>query len=468
MKQVDNRETYMALYPKKGFAIETKTVRFTLIRNGIDFAETKQAFNDLVLFYFSVVATHPEGIVKADEHYKIYEGLTIPENAQYPLPFDVPQLFRRAAIKKAIGAYQSWKTNYDKWTNRPKRQKRHRPPVQPRSFNFNPTYYAGMWKEDTGDSILLKIRRDNAWVWIKFQYQGYDFEEDWVKASPTITLKGDKTYLDFTIDKYVPATGGLKKVIQEPGLHICSVDLDLDGNIATCSILESKDNGLVNEISRMTVPSHAKHVSLRKRDLGKVAVAMKKTGVVDRGFASNRFAKISRTERSEGLRIANIIIEFAHRHGCKVIVFEHLGNLKPKRGKYSRRSNTKRAYWLKDKVVQNVRRIAYQRYAILTARVNPKDTSRLCAVDGTEVWRGNHYLPTLLEFCSGYKYGGKCYATVTGWRGNSGLNAARNIGLKFLARQFDQPRLVLERKAQRKSLLPVRVGFDRITSNSGG
>ncbi len=185
------------------------------------------------------------------------------ENARYPLPKDVPQLFRRAAIKKAIGAYKSWKTHYDKWESTATKRRKHRPPLQPRSFNFNPVFYAGMWKDDTGSSIMLKIRRNGTWAWVKFQYQGYDFGADWVKASPTVTLKGKLAHLDFTVEKYILATGGLKTVIQSPDLRICSVDLDLDGNIATCSILESKDNGLVNEISRMTVQGHAKHVSRR-------------------------------------------------------------------------------------------------------------------------------------------------------------------------------------------------------------
>ncbi|MGH2414558.1 MAG: hypothetical protein ACRDEA_12920 [Microcystaceae cyanobacterium] len=149
-------------------------------------------------------------------------------------------------------------------------------------------------------------------------------------------------------------------------------------------------------------------------------------------------------------------------------MFEHLGNFKPSGGKYSRRSNQKRMFWLKDKVVQNVRRIAYQRYAILTARVNPKNTSRLWAQDGTLVWRGNHYLPTLLEFCSEYKCGGKCYVTVTGYRGNSSLNAARNIGLKFLARRFEQPTLALQRKVLLEKAKSVRTGFDKVASEVSG
>lgn len=458
----------MALERKKGYSIESKTARFTLLRDGIDLLSTKTAFNDLVSFYFAVATTHPPDNVRVSDYYKVYEGLTVSQNATYPLPFDAPSVFRRAAIKKAIGAYNSWKSHYDKWLARPPRHNYHRPPVQPRSFNFNPVFYAGMWKEDDGTSILLKIRRDNAWTWVKFAYQSYDFGADWVKASPTVTLKGDKAYLDFTVEKYIPATGGLKTVIQTPELRICSVDLDLDGSIATCSILESDDNGVVEEISRMTVNGHAAHVSRRKRDLGKIARRMRQTGIAHRGFASTRFVKISRRERDEGFRIASVIIEFAHRHDCKVIVFEHLGNLKPKRGKYSRRSNQKRAYWLKGKIVDNVRRIAYQRYAILTARVNPKDTSRLCAVDGTPVFRGEHYLPTLLEYCQPYRYGGKCFATVTGYRGNSGLNAARNIGLKFLARRFEQPTLALQRKVLLEKAKSVKTGFGQVASKVSG
>ncbi|MUG96688.1 hypothetical protein F7734_31850 [Scytonema sp. UIC 10036] len=458
----------MALTRKKGYSIESKTARFTLKRDGIDLDETKEAFNELVSFYFAVVATHPEGTVKVNEYYKVYEGLTLGEKPQYPLPFDAPSVFRRAAIKKAIGAYKSWKTQYDKWSVRPPRHRSHRPPVQPRSFNFNPVFYAGMWKEDTGDSIMLKVRRDRAWIWMKFQYQSYDFGAEWVKASPTVTLKGGQAYLDFTIEKYIPATGGLKTVIGQSDLRICSVDLDLDGHIATCTVLECNDNGVVHEISRMTVPGHTAHVRRRKRTLGRIARKMNQTGSVDKGFASTIFAKISRRERNEGFRISNEIIEFAHRHGCQVIVFEHLGNLKPKRGKYSRRSNQKRAYWLKGKIVDHVRRIAYQRYVILTARVNPKNTSRLCAVNGVEVWRGNHYLPTLLELCQPYEYGGKCFATVTGQRGSSALNAARNIGLRFLSRRFVMPALAVKKAGNVRKAKSVKTGCDRVASKVGG
>jgi IS605 OrfB family transposase len=85
-------------------------------------------------------------------------------------------------------------------------------------------------------------------------------------------------------------------------------------------------------------------------------------------------------------RISRRIVDFAQAAGASILVFEHLGNLRPERGKYSRRANAKRSYWLRGKMV------AYAGYkawnvGIVTCRVNPKDTSRRCARCGAEVAR---------------------------------------------------------------------------------
>ena len=37
------------------------------------------------------------------------------------------------------------------------------------------------------------------------------------------------------------------------------------------------------------------------------------------------------------------LVQFANEHEATILVFEHLGNLKPEKGKYSRRGNSKRA-----------------------------------------------------------------------------------------------------------------------------
>lgn len=162
----------MVLKKRKGYAIETKSLRCKLLRDGIDLTETKVAFNEIVQFYYFVVNTDPTAVdipVIENGGWRFYELLTIGEDARYPLPFECPVQFRRSAIRKAIGAYQSWRANYTRWLNRPQRQKHHKPPVPPRKFNFSPSFDSGVWKEDTGATILLKIRRNGQWVWVKFE-----------------------------------------------------------------------------------------------------------------------------------------------------------------------------------------------------------------------------------------------------------------------------------------------------------
>lgn len=92
-------------------------MRTKLLRNGIDMSETLTAFNEVVEFYYFLINTDPSGLdipVPDNGGWRFYELLTIGEDAQFPLPFDCPSTFRRSAIRKAIGAYQSWRSNYQR------------------------------------------------------------------------------------------------------------------------------------------------------------------------------------------------------------------------------------------------------------------------------------------------------------------------------------------------------------------
>jgi transposase len=71
------------------------------------------------------------------------------------------------------------------------------------------------------------------------------------------------------------------------------------------------------------------------------------------------------------------IVQFAASHGASILVFEHLGNLQPEKGKYSRRGNTKRAYWMKGRIFHYAKYKGWQQ-KIITSRVNPRNTSREC------------------------------------------------------------------------------------------
>jgi len=431
---------------RKGFNIVNKSLRCKLRRDGFDVLETKTAFNEAVFFFFLLVDKHPEGLdipVKDNGGWRYYERLTIGDEPIYPWSKPgFPSPLKRAAIRKAIGAYLSWGSNFQLWKNRPKRRKgfsrmqHHKPPMQPGTFNFSPSFDVGMRKEDDGTSILLKILVKGQWKWVKFHYQSPPSGNEWVKGSPAVVIKGKSVYLTFALEKYIRATGGIKKISTADSYRVCGVDMDLDRHIAIATVLEIDARDNVWEVARHFI-SQTNHVKRRKRDLGLIAQAMRKTGIVEKGFASKRWGKLHRREIEAGRKYARELVEFAHYHGCKILSFEHLTNLKPCKGKYSRRSNQKRAYWLKSRLFIQAKEIAYRDYGILTTRVSPKNTSRLDPW-GNKLWRGNEF-PTLLLLYLEYQPGAFFVANTAGYKTHSGINAARNIGLKAIKRHRTNP-----------------------------
>ncbi|MFB2881920.1 hypothetical protein [Floridanema aerugineum] len=430
----------VVLKGKKGFSITTKSVKAKLERNLVNLQETKDAYNEVVHFYFLLIAEDPLGLTipKTDNGgWRYYEIKTFDDEFIKGLPSP----FKRAAIRQAIGAYESWHSNYQRWLKRPKKMKRHKPPVHPRKFNFNPQYDSGMWKEDDGAFIVLKVLVNGEWKWIKHQYQSPEIESDWVKCSPRVQVKGNSFWLVFPIEKYVPATGGIKKIMSAPKFRTCGIDMDLDKHIAICTVLETNARGESTEVARFFI-NQSRHVVRRKRNLGRIAIKMNQTGIISSGFANQRWQKLSRREVEFSRDVSRLIVEFARHWQVQVISFEHLGNLRPQRGKYSRRSNQKSAYWLKSKVYEQVKRIAFQDYGMLVTRVNPRDTSRL-SPDGIPVWRGNQFPSSILEFLE-YQSGANLVATPDGYKAHSGLNAARNIALKAIKRNLPEATLKLK------------------------
>lgn len=433
----------MSLTRKKGFGIATKSVSYKLKRVGFDFLETKKYFNEIVEFYFMVINTSPKGLLDPNSRIKQqdgkpktvnmhYEALTIWDECPFPIPFNgCPSPLRRAAIKKAIGAYSSWHTNYQIWKNRPKRYKHHKPPVQPRQFNFSPQFYAGMSKDLNGNEIVLKLLIKGKWKWVKFTFIGRKLSNEWEYASPTVVVKNGDAYINFPVEKYVRATGGIKHQVESGSIRVLGIDLDLDNHSAILSVLELKDNQ-VREIARRFIKS-SNGMNLRKRDLGQIAQRMRKTGTIHSGFSFKKWEKIRNREKDMGHQIAREIINYAQGYGCKVISFEHLKKLRPSRAKYSRRSNQKRSYWLKDKIYQNVKVGAYNDYAILTTRINPRNTSRLDPWK-QPVTRRNYIPKTLQPNNLEYNPGANWVKSANGYTAHSGINAARNIGIKAINR----------------------------------
>jgi len=114
-------------------------------------------------------------------------------------------------------------------------------------------------------------------------------------------------------------------------------------------------------------------------------------------------------------------------------VFEHLAHFKPEKGKYSRRANSKRSYWLRGKIFNYSKYKAWNE-GIVTTRVNPRNTSRDCARCGALVARYDAGKPA-----QGYTPGApQVYCPSCQMRGNADRNASRVIGKRLLARYQQQ------------------------------
>lgn len=425
---------------QKGFSIATKSVKAKLTRNSFDLQETKVAYNEVVNFYFLLVAEDPQGIsipLKDNGGWRYYELIT----QCHAFVNGFPSPLKRAAIRQAIGAYSSWSSTYRKWLNRPKRERHHKPPVYPRIFNFNPQYDSGMWKEDDGFSIVIKILVEGSWRWIKHQYQCQDIVGEWIKGSPRIQVNGSKLSIVFPLEKYVLATGGIKGIMSKSTFRTCGVDMDLDKHIVIATVLETNDRGETTEIARHFI-NQSRHVVRRKRNLGHIAIKMRQTRIVNKGFAATFWDKLSAREVEYSRSVSRELVEFAKYWKAQIISFEYLKNLRPSKAKYSRRSNQKRDYWLKGKVYNQVKRIAYQDYAILTTCVSPRDTSRLSPW-GDLVARGKAFPTDLLSF-SAYQNGAALVSLPNGYKAHSGINAARNIALKAIKRNLPEAALNLK------------------------
>lgn len=466
----------MVLKREKGYHQVTKTLVSKIKPLKEEYlTATRQLFNDTVRFYVDIYHQQPNlASVKSDEIYAVVEPLTVvtPKRrvVPHPLPYKLPQGFRRAAIKKAVGIFKSWYTNYNKWSykcqkekekayRKNKKAKLTRPPLLPRTYNCSPTYYKDMYKGDDGKNILLKLWTGKAWVWMKHPYTGYSLPTEWVKGSPSLVISESGFFLNWVYYKNVKSNGKITEQIQKNGgLKICAVDLNLDGDIAVMSVLGSDDQN-VREVATRFLKGNSRHQHRRKRLLGKDAIKKSQTNAtftLDR-MNARLWNSLKNRERYEGERVSRRIADFAHRHGCTVIVFEYLSNLKPDRNKYSRRSNQKRSYWLKSKIYRRTADKALNDYGILTVRVSPKNTSRIFVYDGTPIMRGFQVSETGFVFSD--KGMGPLVLTESGDIHSADLNSARNIGIKYLAKHLEKPTLVTggfggEATNYRRSVVP--------------
>ncbi len=416
------------------------------------FAANQALFNRVVAFYFEVIQAH-EGVLglKTKEALTALETLThaTSKNPAPVLPLtemaqDAPAMFRRAAINAALGSARSFSSSLKQWRIRKakaqakqprkgakKKAFRERPPVPPRWWNKAVPLYAGMWKERTGSSILLKVWTGTCWSWVKVRLLSRALPDGFEVASPALVRKGRQWWLHTPIEKTFTSPPKIAEQLSTAATRICAVDLNLDEHLAVCTVQTVEGTILATRF----IGRGREIAGFRKKQLGRIARNRSQTGIIAENEQDN--ADLWRKIRAVDEHIAHLvsarIVLFAQEHRASILVFEHLGTLKPAKGKYSHRGNLKRAFWMKGRIFKFAKYKVWNAGAI-TSRVNPRNTSRECHRCHALVVRYAEGHPV-----EGYTSGAPLVlCPKCSMRGHSDRNASLVIGQRLIAR-YQEP-----------------------------
>jgi len=414
------------------------------------FAENAALFNRVVSFYFDCIQAH-EGILAFTnkEALTALERLTHATEAN-PHPImplsslapDIPALFRRAAINAALGSARSFFSSLKKWRLRKekyeaklgkkgkKRTFRERPPVSPRVWNKSVPFYAGLWRERHHHSIMLRVWTGSCWSWLKVHTLSRDLPDGFEVGSPFLVRKGNQWWLHTPIEKAFEAPAKIVEQLRITETRICSVDLNLDQHLAVCSV-QAVDGTI---LATSFMGNGTAVAGCRKKLLGRIARNRKQTGIIAENEQDNAdiWARIRHIDEHIAHLVSARIVQFAQRHQARILVFEHLDNLRPEQGKYSRRGNRKRAYWMKGRIFRYSKYKAWNA-GIITCRVNPRNTSRECHRCKAPVIRYNQGEPV-----EGYTPGASlCLCPQCQMRDHADRNASLRIGQRLIERYQD-------------------------------
>jgi IS605 OrfB family transposase len=410
------------------------------------FAANQSLFNQLAAFYFDVIQAHikildlsnKEALTALEKLTHTTQSNPTPVMPLEEIAADIPAMFRRAAINAALGSARSFFSHLSKWQKikekaEAKGKKFHeRPPVPPRTWNKSVSLYAGMWRERSKNSIVLKVWTGTCWSWMKVRITGRELPTHTDPGSPQLIGRRNQWYLHTPIEKRFKSPGKIEKQITtNEQTKICSVDLNLEENLAVCTIRTVEGSILATTFIHGGQRVHG----FRKKLLGRIARNRRKTVIIAENEQDNvhLWNKITYVDEQVAHLVSNRIVQFAQRYGATILVFEHLGNLKPTKGKYSKRGNDKRAYWMKGRIFKYAKYKSYNA-GILTSRVNPRNTSRECARCHSIVVRYSEGQPA-----EGYTSGAPlvlCHQCRM--KGSADRNASLVIGQRLIARYQKQ------------------------------
>jgi len=402
-----------------------KTIKYRILQEDIYHLvnNTTQLFRELVSFFIAIIKEKPDilkikGINKQQSAieklvHKTKSNINPPYNID-SIGNNIPAYFRRSAINTALGIAQSWNGNYKRWLNGRKKK----PPVLRKENNQFPTYFKGMYKEFTQKNVMLKLYTGSSWVWRKVRISTTQHISDNItELSVKLIIKNRRAYIHRSIGKPKPKRAAdLDKVV--------AVDLNIKRTAVMAVV------GRDGRIHKTRFINTQKDNRRRKFYLDNITRRLAITKIIpeEESFCKGRWEKVHHFNENLSHTISKTIVEFAKDNNCKIIVFEHLDNLKPEKGSRSRYLNSKLMYWLKGSIY---RKTYYKARwdGIWTTRVNPRNTSKLCNRHN-EIFHYSKVYGTRRPTQSSF------VCDVCSYEADADFNACVNIARRFYSRDY--------------------------------
>jgi len=409
---------------------------------------TNRQYQRVVAFYLAIIKLNQELLNLPNRKLltKLEQLTHRTKNNPNP-PYDLSQIahklpsgVRRSAINSAIGLAKAWQTSYEKWQKRKskylKRQDKRaekgktrfpfteKPPQFPMKSESNIVWYSTVYKALDARHIKLKVFNGKAWEYVTVKLsKTMPIPSGYKKLSPELIRKGDKWYLHQPIQKKIKLTKITEQLKNNPKMKICAVDLGLN-HTAVLTVQDASGKVYATKFIRGH-EIHSRRLSLLRRIFSKQSV----TKIIQEGvkFAKNLWRKIRRINKDYAHKVSYWIVEFALKHGCSVIVFEHLKNLQPSSGSKSRRMNQRLMFWLKGDIFKDVQYKAVHQ-GILVSRINPRNTSKICPNCSHVENYGK------IETTQRYQQSKLFKCNICGYQANADFVGSRNSGRRFFAR----------------------------------
>ncbi len=279
----------------------TTTIKQVLnhhVEHGAWLCAHQALFNQVAAFYFEVIQAHEKVLeLSSKDALTALEKLThATERNPHPvMPLsqmreDIPAMFRRAAIHAALGSAHSFYAHLKKWRARKEKAEARgkkwisHPPVPPRTWNKSATLYAGMWKDRTPSSLVIKVWTGTCWSWLKVRLAGRELPEGTTIGSPSLVRHGNRWWLHTPVEKQFTTPPKIaQQVTTNLETKMCSVDLNMGEHIAVCTVQTAEGTIL----STRFIGGGREIAGFRKKQLGRIARNRKRTGLLAEGEQDN-------------------------------------------------------------------------------------------------------------------------------------------------------------------------------------